>query len=65
MMEGILLEEALKVILDKVHIITDTVNIAVGEVGGRILAEDVYAPLENPSFPRTTIDGYAVSAMDI
>ena len=65
MMEGILLEEALKLILDKVHIITDTVNTAVGEAGGRILAEDVYAPLDNPPFPRSPVDGYAVSVMDI
>ena len=62
MMEGILLEEALKLILDKVHIVTDTVNTAVGEAGGRILAEDVYAPLDNPPFPRSPVDGYAVSA---
>ena len=65
MMEGILLEEALKLILDRVHIITDTVNTKVSEAGGCILAEDVYSPLDNPPFPRSPVDGYAVRAVDI
>lgn len=65
MMEGILLEEALKLILDRVHIITDTVNTEVSEAGGCILAEDVYSPLDNPPFPRSPVDGYAVRAGDI
>ena len=65
MMEGILLEEALKLILDRVHIITDTVNTEVSEAGGCILAEDVYSPLDNPPFPRSPVDGYAVRAVDI
>lgn len=65
MMEGILLEEALKLILDRVHIITDTVKTEVSEAGGCILAEDVYSPLDNPPFPRSPVDGYAVRAVDI
>lgn len=65
MIEGILLEEALQLILDRVNKITDTLNVKVGEAGGFCLAEDVYAPVDNPPFPRSPVDGYAVRAVDI
>ncbi|MCS6844115.1 MAG: molybdopterin-binding protein [Caldilineales bacterium] len=31
---------------------------------GRVLAEDLYAPHDLPTFPRSTVDGYAVAAAD-
>ena len=36
------------------------VNLALG----RVTAEDIYAPSDLPSFPRSTMDGYAVIAAD-
>ena len=65
MREGILLEEALELILERVHKITDTVKVKVSEGGGFCLAEDIYAPLDNPPFPRSPVDGYAVRAEDL
>lgn len=31
---------------------------------GRVLAEDIHAPIDVPHFRRSTVDGYAVKAMD-
>lgn len=32
---------------------------------GRVLAEDIYAPIDHPPFDRSEVDGYAVRSMDI
>lgn len=65
MIEGIMLENALELILERVTGITDITETEVSEAGGCRLAEDVYAPLDNPPFPRSPVDGYAVRAEDI
>ncbi|KXG77581.1 molybdopterin molybdotransferase MoeA [Thermotalea metallivorans] len=39
-------------------------KIAVEEGLGRVLYEDVYAPVDLPEFHRSTVDGYAVAAKD-
>jgi molybdopterin molybdotransferase len=41
-----------------------TETISLDEVQNRILAEDLYAPSDIPSFRRATVDGYAVVAAD-
>ena len=65
MREGILLEDALEEIGKHTKKITDTQNIEVKKAGGFCLAEDVYAEIDNPPFPRSPVDGYAVRAEDI
>src|SRR5262245_9141202 len=39
-------------------------SISLPEAHGRILAEDVVAPLDVPSFDRSNVDGFAVQAAD-
>ena len=65
MIEGILLENALEEILKRADRITDTKKVKVEEANGFCLAEDIYAELDNPPFPRSPVDGYAVRSEDI
>jgi len=39
-------------------------NLPLSEASGRILAVDVFSPLDIPSFRRSTVDGYAVLSKD-
>jgi putative molybdopterin biosynthesis protein len=39
-------------------------QLALSEAHGRVLAEDIVAPIDVPSFNRSTVDGYAVRAAD-
>lgn len=39
-------------------------DIPVQEALGRILAADIFSPIELPAFPRSNMDGYAVRAQD-
>jgi len=39
-------------------------RVPLSEVLGRVLAEDVVAPMDVPPFDRSTVDGYAVKALD-
>lgn len=39
-------------------------DVELAEAGGRVLAEDVYAPVDVPPFTRAAMDGYAVVARD-
>ena len=65
MIEGILLENALEEILKRADRITDTKKVKVEEANGFCLAEDIYAELDNPPFPRSPVDGYALRSEDI
>src|SRR5438132_881409 len=40
------------------------VKSALGEAGGKVLAEDVYSPLDIPAFDQSSMDGYAFSFND-
>ena len=44
--------------------LTTTERIKVSEALGRVTAKTIRAPLSLPSFPRATMDGYAVRAID-
>ena len=65
MVEKITLEEAIKLICDHAYVCDETEVLAVEKAGGYLLAEDVYAEIDNPPFPRTPVDGYAVRAEDL
>ena len=60
-----MLENALEEILKRADRITDTKKVKVEEANGFCLAEDIYAELDNPPFPRSPVDGYAVRSEDI
>ena len=42
----------------------NTENLNLDNALGRILAEDIYSPVDLPPFSRSTVDGYAVKAAD-
>lgn len=65
MLEKIKLEDAVKLICDHAHICKEVETVSVKNAGGYILAEDIHAELDNPPFPRTPVDGYAVRAEDL
>jgi len=62
---GIELEEAQSIIRRNVLPVTDIETVEVLHAGGRILAEDVYAVVDQPPFPRSPLDGYAFCSRDV
>ena len=63
MEECITLERAVTLIRRSVSPV-DTERIPVTRAHGRILAEPVFAPMDQPPFPRSPLDGYAFHAAD-
>ena len=61
-MERILLEQAEKLLLSETGKITDTEEIPLWDAAGRVLSENISATLDQPPFPRSPLDGYAVSS---
>ena len=57
-------EEALRRILDGVRPL-ETESVSLAEANGRSLAEDVAARRQQPPFPASAMDGYAVRAADV
>jgi molybdopterin molybdotransferase len=37
------------------------INLSLQQAAGLVLAEDVYAAMDNPAFPQSSMDGYAIS----
>ncbi|WP_160684484.1 gephyrin-like molybdotransferase Glp [Clostridium sp. C2-6-12] len=63
-MENIELEKAIEIMLDKVNQIKEWEEINLIEATGRIIEDDIYAPINNPPFDRSPVDGYALMAED-
>lgn len=63
-MIGIELEKAVSLMLENIHEITDVEEVNLLEANGRVIAEDFYAPISNPPFDRSPLDGYALKAYD-
>ncbi|MDR1147839.1 MAG: molybdopterin molybdotransferase MoeA [Spirochaetaceae bacterium] len=63
-MERISAEEALKLVLDKIRPKTRQEKISLSEALGRICAQKIEAPIDNPPFDRSPLDGYALRAAD-
>lgn len=63
-MYNIELEKAVKIALESIDEIKDTEKISLEDSLGRILAEDFYAPMYNPPFDRSPLDGFALMAKD-
>lgn len=60
---GISLERAVELIRASVKPV-DTEHIPACEALGRVLTEDILAPIDQPPFPRSPLDGYAFRAAD-
>ncbi|MGO1468412.1 MAG: molybdopterin molybdotransferase MoeA [Tissierella sp.] len=63
-MYNVELEEALDIILRSIKKIEDTEEVRLENALGRILGEDFYAPMANPPFDRSPLDGFALRAKD-
>lgn len=63
-MENIELEFALQILQESVSQISDTEMIKIEEARNRIIVEDIYAPINQPPFNRSPLDGYALRAED-
>lgn len=59
------LEEALEMLLDRTAVIAETEEIAIWDAAGRVLGETLKAQRDQPPFPRSPLDGYAVRSADI
>lgn len=54
------MEEAVKCLCAQVSMVTETETVDILNACGRILARDYAAPSDQPPFPRSPLDGYAV-----
>lgn len=64
-LSGLILEQAQNLLLERVNMIKDAEEITLWNAGGRVLAKDIYAEHDQPPFPRSPLDGYAVRSADI
>ncbi len=64
-MSELVLAYATKLLLDKVKKIEETELVSLWEALHRVLAEDIVAVRNQPPFPRSPLDGYAVRSEDI
>jgi molybdopterin molybdotransferase len=58
-------DEAVAIIAARVTAVQDIETVALTEVDGRILANDISAPLPLPPFTNSAVDGYAVRSSDL
>ena len=63
--DTITLDEARRLIHEAVAPLVRHETIALDRADGRVLAEDVVAPMDQPPFDRSAMDGYAVRAADV
>jgi molybdopterin molybdotransferase len=55
--------EAKEKVISNTPLLTPVIT-TLGEAGGKVLAEDVYSPLDIPAFDQSSMDGYAFSFKD-
>ena len=58
-------DEAVRLISERVTPLRDIETVPLAEVDGRILARDLIAPLPLPPFTNSAVDGYAVASRDL
>jgi molybdopterin molybdotransferase len=64
-MDRCTLEQAIELLVENTNVIDDVEEISLWDGGHRVLAEDITAFLDQPPFPRSPLDGYAVRSEDI
>ena len=63
--DTITIDEARRLIREAIVPLVRQETIALDMADGRVLAEDVVAPMDQPPFDRSAMDGYAVRAADV
>ena len=63
-MIGIELEKAISLIEENINEIIESQEIELINGNRRVLMEDIYAPINNPPFNRSPLDGYALRSKD-
>jgi molybdopterin molybdotransferase len=58
-------DDAVAIIATRINAVADTETVDLGHADGRILAEDIAAPLPLPPFTNSAVDGYAVRSRDL
>ena len=58
-------DEAVGLITARVTAVKEIETVPLGEADGRVLANDIAAPLPQPPFTNSAVDGYAVLASDL
>ncbi|MFH0296655.1 gephyrin-like molybdotransferase Glp [Bradyrhizobium sp. 31Argb] len=58
-------DEAVRLIATRVTAVADIETVALAEADGRILANEILAPLPLPPFTNSAVDGYAVASRDL
>ncbi|MEZ3433482.1 MAG: molybdopterin molybdotransferase MoeA [Lachnospiraceae bacterium] len=64
-MSELTLEQAQGLLLERIKEIKETERIPLWDAIGRVTAEDIFAKHDQPPFPRSPLDGYAVRSGDI
>lgn len=64
MIIGLELEKAVSLIENSIEEIKNIEEVKLENANGRVLSENIYAPISNPPFNRSPLDGYAVIAED-
>ena len=59
------IEEAERLIAERVAPLAETVRVRLADAVGRVLAQDLVAPLDLPPFSNSAVDGYAVRFADL
>lgn len=57
-------EEAIEILKNHVNIKTEIMEVDLLSSNGYILAEDIYAPISVPNFPKAAMDGYAIKSSE-
>ncbi len=58
------IQQALQTLLSQMEVNVTTEIVPTIEALGRVTAESIHSPIPLPTFPRSTVDGYAVRASD-
>jgi molybdopterin molybdotransferase len=58
-------DEAVRLIAERVTRVVDTETVALAAADGRVLAVDIAAPLPLPPFTNSAVDGYALASSDL
>lgn len=58
------IEDAIRIVLQEIESFKKEEECLLEDALGRVLAEDIYAPISQPPFDRSPLDGYALSAKD-
>ena len=58
------MDDAIRIVLENTRTI-DTTRVGLGDVLGRVLAEDVHSDIDMPPFDKALMDGYALRGADI